>query len=71
MTNLVTLTMHVIACGRGPATIFEPVKSMIVMSVPVQLIPTGAVFPVSTVHGQPVFGFEGAQDESAEGLPSS
>ncbi len=62
--------MHVIACGRDPALILETMTTLD-MSEPVQLIPTGAVFPASTVHGQPKLGFEGAQDESAEGLPSS
>ncbi len=57
-------------CGREPM-LMSVEKLTDVMEEPEQETPTGAVIPVPTGHGQPVLGFEGAQDESAGGFPSS
>ncbi len=62
--------MQLIDCGRDPNLIFAG-KMTVVMLEPEQKTPTGAVMFVPTGHGQLVLGFEGAQDERAEGLPSS
>ncbi len=70
MDKSVKFTMHVIACGRK-LILMSVVKVTEVMEEPEQETPTGAVIPVSTGHGQPVLGFEGAHEESAGGLPSS
>jgi hypothetical protein len=68
MTKSVKFTMHVIACGRELILMFE-IKLTDVMEELEQETPTGAVIPAPTGHGQPVLGFEGAQDESDEGFP--
>jgi hypothetical protein len=70
MVKEVTFTKHAIACGKEPILMFV-VKLTDVMSEPVQETATGAVIPVYTGHGQPALGFEGAQDDSDEGFPSS
>jgi hypothetical protein len=62
--------MHVMDCGRE--LILKSVEKLTdVMEEPEQETPTGAVIPVPAGHGQPVLGFEGAQDESDVGFPSS
>jgi hypothetical protein len=70
MTKSVKFTMHVMDCGREPI-LMSVEKLTDIMEEPEQETPTGAVIPVSTGHGQPVLGFEGAQDESDEEFPSS
>jgi hypothetical protein len=70
MTKSVKFTMHVMDCGREPI-LMSVMMLTDVMEEPEQETPTGAVIPLPTGHGQPVFGLEGAQDESDEGFPSS
>ncbi len=71
MNKIVKLTMHVIACGRELILMSVLKVTDFMEEEPEQETPTGAAIPVPNVHGQPLLGFEGAQDESAGGFPSS
>ncbi len=70
MVKYVKFTKHVMFCGRELILMFVDKLTDLIVK-PEHETPTGAVIPRFTGHGQPVLGFEGAQDESAEGFPSS